>query len=161
MVIDPSVTRQVYLYGDAGNDVLWGSNGGGVLVGGDGNDTLYTRSNRKLLIGGQGSDTVDGTLGENILLWGYTIYDSHQRALNAILNEWSSNTPYATRTARIETGAVGLNGSFRLSSATAFDDNAVDTILGGSGEDWFFSRETGNRKDTVQRRKANEKTTKL
>jgi Ca2+-binding RTX toxin-like protein len=142
-------------YGVATAAVFWSEGTETIL------STLATRGNRNILIGGQGTDTVDGTLGENILLGGYTIYDSHPRALNAILKEWSSNTPYATRTARIETGTGGLNSSFYLSSATAFDENAVDTILGGSGEDWFFSRETGNRKDTVLRRKDNEKTTKL
>lgn len=161
VTIDPSVTRPAFLYGGAGNDTLWGSNGGGVLVGGDGNDTLNARNSRNILIGGQGSDTLNGALGNNILIAGFTVYDAHQRALDAVLKEWSSNATYAQRTARIEGASGGLNGVFSFSKGRVVDDNAVDSVLGDSGFNWYFTRETGNRKDSVLRRKAGEKTNKL
>ncbi|MFN7733936.1 MAG: Ig-like domain-containing protein, partial [Pirellula sp.] len=161
VVIDPSITRQAYLYGGAGNDTLWGSSAGGVLVGGDGNDTLNARNSRNILIGGQGSDTLNGALGNNILIAGFTVYDAHQRALDAILKEWSSNATYAQRTARIEGASGGLNGVFSFSPGRVVDDNAVDSVLGDSGFNWYFTRETGNRKDSVLRRKAGEKTNRL
>lgn len=161
VLIDPSVTREVFSFGDSGNDILNGSKFGGVMVGGVGNDTLITKGGRSLLIGGQGIDTLDGTVGDNIEIAGYTKYDSHERALAAIVNEWKSNRTYEQRTASVSQGVGGLNGDYRLSEQTAFDDNAVDVLLGGSGGDWYFSNEIGVRRDSVVRRRANEKTTRI
>lgn len=161
IMVDSSVTREVLSFGDSGNDVIYGSGAGGVMVGGIGNDTLISKGGRSLLIGGQGADTLDGTVGDNIEVAGYTKYDSHERALVAIVNEWKSNRSYDQRTSSISQGSGGLNGNYRLSELTAFDDDAVDVLLGGSGADWYFSHELGTRRDSVVRRRANEKTTKI
>jgi uncharacterized repeat protein (TIGR01451 family) len=161
ILVDGTVTREVISYGDDGNDVMYGSKVGGVMVGGLGNDTLMAKGGRSLQIGGLGIDTLDGVLGENILIAGYTKYDSHERALTAILNEWNSGRTYDQRTASIAQGLGGLNAGYSLSQASVFDDDVLDILLGGLGLDWYFSHELGNRRDTVSGRRSNEKTTRI
>lgn len=41
--------------------------------------------------------------------------------------------------ARLRSGSGGLNGATKLTGAI-LDDLAVDTQVGGRGQDWFFAR---------------------
>ena len=50
------LAQAVKINGEAGNDVLWGSNGNDTINGGDGNDTIF---------GGTGSDTLTGSTGSD------------------------------------------------------------------------------------------------
>lgn len=59
-----------YLYGDEGNDIIWG---GGTetdyLDGGDGNDVLHaTGTTGSVLTGGEGNDTLFGSQGDDYLV---------------------------------------------------------------------------------------------
>lgn len=56
-----NVTAVDYLYGDAGNDSIYGFGGVDHLRGGDGDDTIY---------GGDGADTIYGDYGEDTLSGG-------------------------------------------------------------------------------------------
>jgi hypothetical protein len=50
----------------------------------------------------------------------------------------------------------GLNGSDVLSTATVFDDGAVDVLSGGGGLDWFF---VNKKQDIINNTKPGDKTT--
>jgi Ca2+-binding RTX toxin-like protein len=140
-VIDASalnVTAEIY--GGTGDDTITGGSAADILVGGDGNDVLAGNGGRDLLIGGRGADRVDGDADEDIVVGGYTLHDADVVALRAISTEWTSSRLYAERVSNIR-GPVttGLNaGSFLRADVTTFDDNAVDTLFGDAGRDWFF-----------------------
>ena len=84
-------------------------------------------------------ERLDGNRGNDILIGGTTTYDGNFAALDAILSEWQSTTDdYATRIGKIKNGG-GSNGTFELDwLTTVIDDNAVDTLLGHAGNDWFL-----------------------
>jgi hypothetical protein len=147
------VGQSAWLYGGDGNDTLKGGGGNDILQGGAGNDTLTAGGGRDLLIGGAGSDQIDGKGGQDILISGTTQSDNNDQALLAILNEWSSDRTYAQRVANIMGTGSGatfdarLNGPYFLNSSTVSDDNAIDTLLGGGGTDFYFAnlvREPGD-----------------
>jgi hypothetical protein len=127
------------LIGDAFANVLIGNAGNNILVGGAGNDTLIGGPGRDLLIGGLGSDQLDGGAGDDILIGGTTNYDTNIAALQAIMKEWSrTDLNYHQRINDLLNGG-GLNGSIVLvNGSTVLDDNAIDTLTGGAGMDWFF-----------------------
>lgn len=161
-------TGRVVVYGQSGNDVIsiasgltlpgWvftgdGNNdvtaGGGpsVLVGGSGNDTLTAGSGRDILIGGQGADSLVGSGGDDLMIAGTTAYDANDIALAAILAEWDSADSLAVRMADLSDASPAANRSngnyFLIASganATVFDDTSVDTLVGGSGNDWLFGQ---------------------
>ena len=58
------------LNGYAGNDLLWGGDGSDVLLGGNGNDSLDGGAGKDYLSGGNGSDRLFGGFGDDILLGG-------------------------------------------------------------------------------------------
>ncbi len=64
----PGVTSEVYLSGDAGNDILSADGSGpAVLHGGDGSDTLLGGGGDDLLVGGAGDDHLEGGSGNDTL----------------------------------------------------------------------------------------------
>ena len=89
------------------------------------------------MIGGGDADVLLGGAKDDILIGGGTDHDDDGAALDAIMKEWASATPFATRVANIRNG-TGLNGSAVLSVATVVDDSATDTLTGGLGSDWFW-----------------------
>jgi Ca2+-binding RTX toxin-like protein len=144
-----------WLYGDAGNDILQGGPGNNVLLGGAGNDVLDVNvdvtagTGRNLLIGGAGLDSLQGGLGEEILIGSTTKYDAKPLALAAIMEEWASDTPFLQRQTHLTEGfTVPGNPKLGLiqlvpkdkthSKGTVLDDKAIDQLLGGLGDDWFF-----------------------
>ncbi len=50
------LSNAVEINGEAGNDILWGSNGNDTVNGGDGNDALFGGTGSDILTGGIGSD---------------------------------------------------------------------------------------------------------
>jgi PKD repeat protein len=135
-----SVTQSAWLYGDDGNDRLKGGAGTNVLLGGAGDDFLIGGKARNLLIGGAGADRIIGNSGDDLLIGGTTAWDTHEAALWAVLQEWTSAADYDTRVAHLPgTQAGGLNGAFVLNDATVIDDFAIDRLTGSSGRDWFFT----------------------
>ena len=127
------------LLGGDGNDKLSGNGGRNILVGGDGDDELSAGSNRSLLIGGNGQDRLKGSNREDILIGGTTAYDTDQTALLAVMTEWTSSRPLATRMQNL-TGGIGSGKSIKLKlGETVLDDGARDTLFGGASSDWFMS----------------------
>jgi Ca2+-binding RTX toxin-like protein len=97
------------------------------------------------LIGGTGADELDGDKGDDLLIGGYSVFDT--AALELILDEWSSPRGYDERVDNLRngTGAVLLGSSIRLQAAgpladrTVADDGVEDELKGGSDRDWFFA----------------------
>jgi hypothetical protein len=123
--------------GSAANNVLSGHGAKEVLTGGHGRD---------LLIAGTGAATLNAGVGDDILIGGSTnydigstsgmTYDQQLRALDAVMAEWGSTDPYATRLSAL----AGY-----LNTSTVHDNSAngkplSDQLLGNaSANDWFFA----------------------
>lgn len=140
-----SLTQTAWLYGDAGNDRLFGGGGPSILLGGVGDDQLLGGSDRDLMIGGLGADHLVGNGNDDILIGGYTSFDGNQEALCALLDEWTASRDYATRVANLKGTGSGprANGDYFLKAngadRTVFDDAAADRMVGSSGKDWIFA----------------------
>jgi hypothetical protein len=159
------VTAPAFLFGDAGNDTLdaSGSSANNVLVGGAGNDVLQAGGGRDLLIGGLGADVLHGGGGDDILIGGTTAYDGNLSALNTVMAEWGrTDADYATRVKHLSgTLSGGLNGATLLTASTVHDDDAIDTLFGEGGSDWFFALLSGTNQDQVKDRASGEVVTGL
>ncbi len=148
-----SATSIEHIYGGSGNDTLTGNtlnntlngyDGDDVLSGGDGNDTLNGGGGKNILIGGNGVDLLTGGSSEDLLLGAWYSLENSTTALAALLSEWTSGSVYADRVAHLlGTLAGGANGSFTLTSTTVKEDNAKDTLTGGSGKDWYLRNSLG------------------
>lgn len=55
------------LYGDAGNDIIFGGNGADLIYGGAGNDYIYGGLGRNAIYGGKGNDVIIGGNGDERL----------------------------------------------------------------------------------------------
>jgi Ca2+-binding RTX toxin-like protein len=120
-------------------------------------------SGRDLLIGSAGADTLRAGSAGAILIGGTTNYDANVTALLAIMKEWGrTDADYNTRVKHLN-GSLsgGLNGSYRLTTATVRDDNAIDNLYGGAGLDWFFVGGNGKKKDKVSGQTGGETITTL
>ena len=114
-------------------------------------------SSRDILIGGAGADRVKGNSDEDILIAGYTAYDTvagpapgqlrdqvNLAALAAIQAAWAGPGTAAARVADIRAGTGALAGTgFHLTATgpdatVQNDDGAADTLTGGQSADWFF-----------------------
>lgn len=120
------------LYGEGGDDALYGETGNDVLLGGVGNDYLHGGRDRDLLIGGDGVDRLDGREHDDILVGASTIHDANDAALSAIMTEWKSTRPFATRIANLAT---------LLNVSTVRNDGKRDTLYGGTDRDWMIDFE--------------------
>jgi hypothetical protein len=130
------VTHIENVRGSNFNDTLTGSPLGSILIGGTSTNILRGAGGRNLLIGGQGKANITAGPGGDILIAGWTDYDSDNWALATIMAEWRSADSYANRLTALENG-VGLNQSYKLNGNTVHHAAAVDTLMGGS-EDWYF-----------------------
>ena len=144
--------------GGQGGDNLTGNSLGNILIGGAGANKIIGGTGRSLLIGGKGKDTVTGNSGGDILIAGYTDYDSssiaHDLALDSILAEWQSANSYATRISHIKHGG-GLNGSNELDWGVTVHDNSIanaNKLTGSGSGNWFFA----NRRHTHTNKKPGE-----
>ncbi len=137
IVVSPSVWKPVALYGDDGNDTLTGGQGNDLLVGGDGNDKLSDVDGTNVLLGGAGADRLAGGKGDDLLIAGPTDFDNDLLALNDIVAEWTSGSPYEDRIAHLTGTAGGNNGTTFLSNATVHDDGVKDVLIGAKGRDYF------------------------
>lgn len=122
------------LLGGEGNDILVGRTGNDVIVGGAGDDGLYGQDGRDVLIGGLGSDHIDGGADEDLLIGGTTSYDAHAASLLALLSEWTQPIAIGNRIANLQ---AGINGISLNMGSTIHDDSAVDSLVGGLGDDWI------------------------
>ena len=79
-----------------------------------------------------------------MVIGGSTSHDANLAALRAILAEWKSAAPIATRVAHLRgTQPGGANGGtllkFGVPNPTVFDDAIADIMTVGAGPDWFFA----------------------
>ena len=131
------VTLPAWLYGEDGNDSLWGGGGPNILFGGGGNDALRGGSGRGMLIGGEGSDVLGGGINNSLLIGGTTAYDANDAALQAIVNEWNTAATSA-RASHLTGAAGGVNGPYFLNARTVHDDYSPDTLIANPATDLFF-----------------------
>ncbi|MCU0981124.1 MAG: choice-of-anchor I family protein, partial [Pirellulaceae bacterium] len=125
-----------WVWGGDGDDSLYGDRGQDVLLGEAGNDYISGGHDRDLLIGGTGSDRLYGGWDDDLLVAGTTAHDGDDQALAAIMAEWATPTPAATRVGHLQAG-VGPAGAVKLvRGETVFDDGDPDWLWGESGDDW-------------------------
>src|SRR5262249_54852731 len=89
---------------------------------------------RDVLIGGKGNDVVSGKTGDDILVGGFTAYDTNEAVLDQVMSIWSSAASFNDRVATL-TGAGGL----LRGGITVFDDGAQDVLSGDDGRDLYFA----------------------
>ncbi|QDT70045.1 Bifunctional hemolysin/adenylate cyclase precursor [Planctomycetes bacterium MalM25] len=132
------------LFGGAGNDALSGGSGedrlegdGGadVLLGGDDADSLVSGDGNDIAIGGGGGDTLEGSEGEDILIGSTTAYDDQFATLREALARWNSGLSYEERVAQLSASHADIT---LIPHETVFADLVADTLVGGSGQDWFI-----------------------
>lgn len=137
-------SRDVWLYGQGGNDRLVAGNNNAILLGGIGDDHLLGGNGSDILIGGDGADTLEGGTGMDLLVGSGTEYDStassnaavNRQALCVIMDEWQRGQGgYEGRIRHLTLGG-GRNGATVLS---ALDDGSIDRLFGGDGLDWFLA----------------------
>ena len=128
------------LFGEAGHDELEGNDGNDILSGGSGNDELEGDAGRDLLFGGLGSDLLKGDSDGDLLVGSRVTFENDVVALQLVLAEWTSNRSYTSRVANLRGTGSGtrLNGTTFLNASTVLNDNAIDTLMGSSGQDWFL-----------------------
>ncbi len=140
------------LRGGDGNDSLTGGRGHDILLGEADNDSLQgdlsanngsAALSRDILVGGLGADSLLGLGGEDLLISGSTSLSDGD--LQLAMAEWSASRDVLVRQANLKDGTGSTernNGSVFLASSGAgqniFDDNAIDSALGGEDRDWFF-----------------------
>jgi uncharacterized delta-60 repeat protein len=126
------------VFGEANDDWLRARGSADILVGGDGDDVTAGGSARDVMIGGNGADRMAGDAESDILISGSTSFDTDVASLKLIQAEWLSGGSIFQRVNNLQNG-TGLNGAVvLLEDQTVFDDNARDTLTGGSGSDWFL-----------------------
>lgn len=123
------------LKGGLGNDEIYGDQGADVVAGGAGNDTLEGGMGPDVLIGGRGVDGLYGELGDDVLLGGVAAFEEDIELLAALRDEWRQDASYSARVAAITSAA--FSAPLRVED-TALDDGVSDTLVGGSGRDWYF-----------------------
>ena len=147
-----SIRTSAWLDGGDGNDQLKSAKGNDVLRGGAGNDHINGGQGADVLIGGEDADRILGGPGHDLMIGGTTSYDADDAALFAIADIWTGSGSVADRVESLRDSAdfpLVLDGS----SATVFDDGAIDRLTGASGLAWFFADPTqdiitGNLKGT-------------
>ena len=152
--ISNSVIPNVIIFGEDGNDNINDSKSAAIILGGDGNDILTSKNGTTLFIGGNGADEIVGGPVGDLLIAGYTSYDTdidgnnvvNEQALKAIMAVWNTNASYASRVAAVQ----NTNATYNLLISDAatgtgnrhqnvYSDNDADSLKGGSGDDWFLA----------------------
>jgi hypothetical protein len=126
-----------------------GGHGNNILVGdGHGNTLTGDGPGRNLLIAGGSDfsgrgDTLIGGNDDDILIAGFTAYDTDRASLEAILAAWTRPDSYLDRVAALTPGA----GVPLLDATTVFSNGAVNTLVGNAGFDLFFANPDRDRTD--------------
>lgn len=148
--VSQKVALAALLFADGIDGHLQGGGGPTVEVGGGGSKTqLEGGTGPNVLIAGKGAASVEGNHAGDVLIGGWTDYDSNEEALYAVLREWSSTAPYATRVKHLMSGG-GLNGQAMLNAMTVHDNKKSDSLEGNAGLDLFFADLSGRNKDDVE-----------
>jgi hypothetical protein len=127
-----------------------GSQGNGLIVGNGNANVLTGGTGRNVIIGDGGSNTITGGGSFNLLIGGMTSYDSSLTALEALMQYWDN--PAATSLDQLvnplksKTGVTVNGQQLVFNKTTVQTNNAADTLIGGSGPNWFITDKDG---DTV------------
>ena len=108
-----------YIFGDAGDDILYGYDGDDTLDGGAGNDSLYGEDGNDFLDGGLGFDVIDG--GDGIDTVTYSFYSGRI-------------------VADLTTNQVSFPGNSTLVDTLS----SIENVIGGSGNDRIIGNEADN-----------------
>jgi uncharacterized delta-60 repeat protein len=127
VTISAMVATAASLFGEDGNDTLTGGAGDDLLIGGSGRDLLAGGLGQDVSVGGEGVDRLTGGTGEDLLIAGWTTFDDAPTGFDAVLAEWTSNTPYADRVS-VLTPVLTL---------VVQNDELRDRLTGGADTDWF------------------------
>jgi Ca2+-binding RTX toxin-like protein len=125
-----------------------GSRGNDLIVGDAATTSLVGGTDRNVLIGGGGTETITGGGGFNLLLGTRTAYDTNLAALQALMTYWDN--PNATTLDQLvnplkSKKGVTVNGQLlMLNSTTLQPDHAADSLIGGSGSNWFIRDKDGD-----------------
>ncbi len=139
-----SATTIENVIGGSLNDTLTGNSLANVLSGGAGSDTLTGGAGNNILIGGTGADVLTGGANEDLMLGANYTLGTNVLSLLALRSEWISGSVYDTRVAHLlGTLAGGVNGATVLTPTTTKEDDAADTLTGGSGKDWYLNNAAG------------------
>lgn len=146
--------RPMIIHGGEGDDVLIGSSFGDTIYGGAGNDILLASTGVSglgdwlegndgddLLIGSAGADTLLGGAGQDLLIAGFLQVPNLASAVYSLQSEWTSTRPLAEKVANLQGSGNGerFNGETFLSpGSTVLNDDAVDVLFGGEGDDWLL-----------------------
>ncbi len=147
-----NLTKDATLYGGSGDDTLIGGSGNDVLIGGTGYDLLLGMQGADLLIGGEQSDLMFGDGGGDIFVGGGTTLDitgtmiadsaplqAKLSALDAVMSAWTSGDTYANRRDAVSA----------LLAGAIFDDDDLDLMSGGGGQDLFYVGDNGCLRDII------------
>jgi Ca2+-binding RTX toxin-like protein len=159
-----NLSQDATMFGGAGDDLLIGGSGDDVLIGGGGVDILLGQAGMDLLIGGQQSDILSGDSGGDIFVGGDTTLDisgtmiasfaplaAKLSALDAVMSAWTSSDTYANRRDAVSA----------LLAGAIFDDDDLDLMNGGGGQDLFYIGDSGCLRDIILGRLANESVIEL
>ncbi len=172
IVVDPTFSIPVELYGGAGNDTLRGGAADDILVGGDGGDSLFGNDGKDLLIGGTGRDNIFAQGDQDILIAGTTDWDQSPQVLRDIAAYWISrpeDTSDAWYTERVNALVDPSNTGELLGRnfSRTYDDNSTDALAGAFNvpvsvtrkPNVYFYNYTGNGvRDSASGRLSNERT---
>jgi Ca2+-binding RTX toxin-like protein len=143
------------IYGEAGDDSIYGANGENYLDGGSGNDFILSSYGANTIIGGLGNDILSGGGGDDLYIFNIgdgvdTIYESSKGSysdriefgpgialsdLSFDLQENSLIINVGQNGDQIIVSSWGHNG--RIESLK-FEDGSIVNIAGGNGDDFFL-----------------------
>lgn len=137
--VDEALTIRATLYGDSGNDELYGASGADYLYGGTGNDKLVGYGGADvmngdagddLMVGGDGNDIMKGGAGSDYMLGGAgnDVMDG-QEGDDQLFGEEGNDTLVGGAGKNLMDGGAGADNLF------GGDD--VDAMYGGEGNDWL------------------------
>ena len=123
------LTAGVTINGEAGNDVLWGSNGDDIINGGDGDDVIFGGAGNDILTGGPGSDIFQFTATSGRFT--ITDFDTQYDSIEFYYSEGEYNTgpfyPYIWQTLPEPPPIMNKNPGFIMDLSTSISktDSAI------------------------------------
>jgi Ca2+-binding RTX toxin-like protein len=106
-----------------GNDTIEVGNGSNVVVEGNGADSVHAGNGNNLIVGGLGKHTLQAGNGSDILIDGSVQLTLAGESLAQVLSDWTTGASASSIRARLQ---------------VSHDTQYANTLLVGSGFDWFW-----------------------